>query len=53
MVTRIIITFSDEEAEKIEALAQRVNLSRNKLVQQICRKYLGMPSLLKEEEDDG
>jgi len=50
MVKKVIITFSDEEVEKLETLAQRVNLSRNKLVQQICRKHLGLPSLLNEEE---
>ena len=48
MTKRVIISFSDEEAEKIDSLSQEINLSRNMLVQQICRKYLGMPSLLKE-----
>jgi len=45
---RIIISLSEEEVEKIDHLSQEVNLSRNALIQQICRKYLGLPSLLKE-----
>ena len=52
MAQRWIITFSDEEGENLVALAQRVGMTRNKLVQQICRKYLGMPSLLKEAEKE-
>lgn len=48
MVKRVIITFSDEEIERIDAIAKSVNLSRNKLIQQICRQYIGLPSALKE-----
>ena len=48
MVKRVIVSFSEEEVDKIDTLAQNINLSRNKLIQQICRKYFGMPSLLKE-----
>ena len=50
MVKRVIISFSDEELEKIDTLSASVNLSRNKLIQQICRQYFGMPSVLKEAE---
>ena len=50
MVKRVIVSFSDEEIEKIDTRAKLVNLSRNKLIQQICRQYFGMPSALKEVE---
>ena len=50
MVKRVIISFSEEVLEKIDTLSENVNLSRNKIVQQICRQYFGMPSVLKGAE---
>lgn len=50
MVKRVIVVFSDEELEKLTNYAKLNNISRNKLIQQICRMWVGLPSLLKEVE---
>lgn len=48
MTKRVIISFDDVVVEKLDEMAVKVGISRNMLVEQICREKLGLPSLLKE-----
>ena len=50
MTKRVIITFEDEVIEEVDKRAKNMGVTRNKYVTQICRTYLGFPSLLKEAE---
>ena len=43
---RITAYLNHEEIGRVEALAETVNISRNKIIQQITRKYFGLPSML-------
>jgi len=45
---RITAYFNHEEIGRVEALAEKVNISRNKIIQQITRKYFGLPSMLQD-----
>ena len=51
LVKKEVSTYlDDKELKLIETLAEKVNLSRNKIIQQICRKYFGLPSVLLEAD---
>ncbi len=51
MVVKLIISFSEEENELLDALASSLNVTRNQLVKHICRKHFGLGSIVPEGDD--
>ncbi len=47
---KVLVTFSKEEIDLLEAQAKKVKLSRNMFFRQVCRKHLGLPSVIKEDD---
>jgi len=47
-VRKVMVLFECEDLEILDGKAKECAVSRNSLVVQIVRKYLGFPSLLKE-----
>lgn len=48
MSERIIITVKKELLTKLNSSADAMNVSRNMLINQICRKHFGLENMLQE-----
>ena len=51
ITTGVRVYLTDEELGLLDDLSEKVNLKRHRLLQQIFRKHVGLPSLLQEAED--
>lgn len=48
---RVIISFEDKVIDQLDKEAEQYGISRNMYIVQICRKHLGLPSMVKEDPD--
>ena len=51
MVKRIIVTFSDDMVKLLDEKAERLDITRNLFITQICRKHLNMPNIFEAEKN--